>query len=698
MSTALATRLIASGAVSASDAEAAFLASLVRRIPFVRALIDTGAIGEAALDRELSQIGGMGLRHVAGMPELVNRLPPHFCRRMGVLPVRVDHAARTVEVAAADPLDPHIPAEITFHLGVPVRVLRATLSAIEDAIRRIELEAEAAAGRGRRATPPFPHGAPESSNPPPPPGTDPAPIPLVRRTGGPGGAGAAGGEKPADTLRLYKATLRPAQPDLDFGDSADQSDNDLSPPPPSSERNLTPPQGFAAVQPPGLATWRAPSSPEPPRRGAQAAQPAAEPARRGTEAPQTPPPTRTPAPWPGASAATDLAPPPPAPSSSSEAIEPAPKTLRDSTPRRRDLGADPLRLPESNREQRPRGVKDSTPRLRDLIDQPPPLDRLRDSTPRLREMAGALRREAGDASDDAAPLSSMVARQEGAAPGEPPAVSFPSMPPPSISDQPSLLAAEEPVLVPAQAPLPAADAGQAAARQRRASRFARPAIDIQLPQPPSERAARQKRTVWDVPMGDDPKPAAAAPPPMPPPEAPRRSALLAPPAPPAPPLLAPRPETFDLTAVLEALRIAASRDDVVAAALRGLRTVGRRAAIFVVRRDGFHGWAGNVELGDEAALRQVAIPHEAPSLFATAVATGTYFGPIPGNVVHASLLSVIEHPASDVAVAIARAGGKPVMALFADDLVDIKRRVLPRLIEISDAVGAALSRLIASRL
>ena len=40
---------------------------------------------------------------------------------------------------------------------------------------------------------------------------------------------------------------------------------------------------------------------------------------------------------------------------------------------------------------------------------------------------------------------------------------------------------------------------------------------------------------------------------------------------------------------------------------------------------------------------------------------------------------------SDVAIAAARAGGKPAMLLFADDLVDIKRRVLPRLTEITDA-------------
>ena len=211
MSTALALRLIASGAVSAADAEAALLGALARRVPFVRALIDTGAVGEAALEQVLEQLGGIGLRHVAGMPELVNRLPPHFCRRMGVLPVRVDHAARIVEVAAAHPLDPHIAAEVAFHLGVPARVLRAPISAIEEAIRRIELEAQAAAGRARRATPPFPHGAPESSNPPPPP-PEPAPIPLLKRTG----------ERSPDTLRLYKQTLRPGdeKDEIDFGEAA----------------------------------------------------------------------------------------------------------------------------------------------------------------------------------------------------------------------------------------------------------------------------------------------------------------------------------------------------------------------------------------------------------------------------------------------------------------------------------------------
>lgn len=553
MSIALAQRLIASGAVSAADAEAALLSSLARRIPFVRALIDTGAIAEAVLEQEIEQLGGIGLRQVVGIPELVNRLPPHFCRRMGVLPVRVDHAARVVEVAAADPLDGHVAAEVSFHLGVPVRVLRAPMSSIEDAIRRIELEAEAAAGRTRRATPPFPHGAPESSNPPPPP-PDPAPIPLVKKVK----------ERPPDTLRLYKQTMRPGdeEPGLDIRET-----------------------------------------PRPPSDGA--------------------PPTDS-----------------------------SPRTLRGTAPSPQEAAPAPS------------------------IEAPPETQ-----VPAM-------------VSPDQVPAAS----------AEPPAVSFPSMPPPSVLDEPALLAAEEPWLAPPPAPPPPAPEPRPEPpppapappppRQRsRSSRFARPTIDIQIPLPPSERT-RQKRPIWDVPIGGEAPGGAADEEEEEEEEEEDLYDLRPKPSTPLPV----RPERFDLRPVLEALRVAGSRDDVVAAGLRGLRMVGRRAAIFVVRRDGFHGWACNVEFGDQQQLREVSVPHDAPSLFATAVAAGSYFGPIPSNAVHAGLLGVLEQPATDVAAAVVRAGGKPVMVLLADDLVDIKRLVLPRLLEVADAVGAALSRLLAARL
>lgn len=585
MSIALAQRLITSGAVSASDAEAALLSSLARRVPFVRALIDTGAIAEAILDQELEALGGVGLRQVSGVPELVNRLPPHFCRRMGVLPVRVDHGARVVEVAAADPLDPHVAAEVTFHLGVPVRVLRAPMSAIEDAIRRIELEAEAAAGRTRRATPPFPHGAPESSNPPPPP--QERPIPLVKK---------AKPEKAPDTLKLYKQTGHPEEgADLDFCDAPNGA---------RAEKSNEIAASLASPLPDSLT--------EMPR------------TLRGT-APQTLPET-----------------PPAAPRSPL----PAPGALALHAA---DEPATALEVPT----------------------EPPP------SSP-IAEVEVEV--EVEPAQSDAEPIVAAEPVRSGA---EPPAVSFPSMPPPSIVEEPALLAAEP--LWAAAAPAESASPPPPPAKpQRKPSRFARPAIDIHIPQPPSERARRARSTTWDVSIGQDPNDAPAD-------DEPDSSKIAVEPAP-------ARVDRLDLGPIHEVLRVAGSRDDVVVAALRGLRTVGRRTAVFVVRRSGFHGWACNVELGDEQTLRNVAIPHDAPSVFATAVAAGSYFGPIPANAVHAGLVAVLEEPASDVAAAVVRAGGKPVMVLFADDLIDQKRLVLPRLLEIAGAVGAALSRLLAARL
>jgi hypothetical protein len=173
-------RLISAGVVPPHEVEAALFLSAVRGVPFTRVLLDRGAVSERALEEELERVGGLGLRQVAGASDLVARLPRAMCRRLAALPTRIDAITGVVDVAAADPLDPHIPAEFGFHLGVPIRVLRAPIAAIEEAIRRLELDdQEPPRGRSRRVTPPFPHGAPQSSVPPPP--TEETPILLVRR-------------------------------------------------------------------------------------------------------------------------------------------------------------------------------------------------------------------------------------------------------------------------------------------------------------------------------------------------------------------------------------------------------------------------------------------------------------------------------------------------------------------------------------
>ena len=198
MSIDLGRRLIAAGLVPPEEVEAALFLSVARGVPFARVLIDRGAISERGLEDELERVGGLGLRQVAGADELVARLPRAMCRRLAALPTRVDPASGAVDVAAAaDPLDPHVAAEFGFHLGAPIRVLRAPIAAIEEAIRRLELDDSAAPDppRRRRATPPFPHGAPQSSNPPPV--LDEAPIPLVRKLSSGGGGGPPDPARPA---------------------------------------------------------------------------------------------------------------------------------------------------------------------------------------------------------------------------------------------------------------------------------------------------------------------------------------------------------------------------------------------------------------------------------------------------------------------------------------------------------------------
>ncbi|WP_437803453.1 hypothetical protein [Sorangium sp. So ce693] len=180
MSLDLGRLLIAAGAVSKAEVEAALFVAVLRGIPFPRALIDRAAISERALEEELDRHGGLALRQVVGARELVARLPRAMCRRLGAVPIRIDPGVGTIDVAAADPLDRHIADEFSFHLGAPVRIVRAPITAVEEAIRALDLdEREQVPSRARRATPAFPHGAPQSTIPPPP--SSEVPIPLIRR-------------------------------------------------------------------------------------------------------------------------------------------------------------------------------------------------------------------------------------------------------------------------------------------------------------------------------------------------------------------------------------------------------------------------------------------------------------------------------------------------------------------------------------
>jgi hypothetical protein len=439
-------RLIAAGIVPPDEIEAALFISVVKGVPFARALLDRGSLSERALEEELGKRGGLALRNVVGVADLMARLPRAMCRRLGAVPTRLDPYTGTIDVAAADPLDPHVAAEFGFHLAAPIRVIRAPIAAVEEAIRRVELEEPGPSqGRARRMTPAFPHGAPSSTPPPP---LEDVPIPLVRRVG-----------VPLVEQESEAPTRRRAGLESGTSDAPSVSFPSTPPPPPSPDEDA---DGIVETV---RSSWR-PS--DGPKGASDGHRPSMPPAAQG---------------WPGVEATPAPAPAPPQPSPR----PPAPSQPHD--------------------------------------DGPPPL--------------------------------------------------------------------------------PFADPG----------------------------------------------------------------------------------------AVLLALREAPSRDEVVRQALRGLRLLARRVALFVVKRDGFHGWACNVEFADPDAVREIAIPMDQPSVFATAMATSGYLGPIPATSAHTSLLSAMGQASRDVAVATVRAGGRPAMLLIADDLGDTMTAT-KRMDELARAAGDALTRLL----
>jgi len=162
--------LLASELVTREHVRDALLLTELLGISLPRALIERGIVTEAELDEEIARHAGTGLRYVQGSVELVAKLPRTMMRRLSALPTRIDPQTGVVDVAAADPFDSHVESEMAFHLDAPVRVMRASIAAVEEAIRRIERAMEnappEASVRSRRLTPALPYGAPGSIPPP----------------------------------------------------------------------------------------------------------------------------------------------------------------------------------------------------------------------------------------------------------------------------------------------------------------------------------------------------------------------------------------------------------------------------------------------------------------------------------------------------------------------------------------------------
>lgn len=152
----------------------------------------------------------------------------------------------------------------------------------------------------------------------------------------------------------------------------------------------------------------------------------------------------------------------------------------------------------------------------------------------------------------------------------------------------------------------------------------------------------------------------------------------------------------DPSPILESLRAAKERDEIIAILLQGTRAAARRAAILVVKRDAFVGWSCTPELGSAQALRGVMIPTSIPSALAKAASEGTVLGPLPKTPAHEPLLAVMGSTSPDVAISPVKVAGKPALLIVADELADPALST-KHIDTIAEEAGHALARLVRKR-
>ena len=141
MTVELARRLIESG-VPLADIEAALLLVVERGLPLSEALAEQDPALLARIDQELNRSELPSVLTVRASPELFARLPEGMCRRLLAVPVHVDPRTGRVDVAAVEPLDPHIAQEFAYQLEQPVRVLQASRDAVRGALDRLQQRAK----------------------------------------------------------------------------------------------------------------------------------------------------------------------------------------------------------------------------------------------------------------------------------------------------------------------------------------------------------------------------------------------------------------------------------------------------------------------------------------------------------------------------------------------------------------------------
>ncbi len=178
---------------------------------------------------------------------------------------------------------------------------------------------------------------------------------------------------------------------------------------------------------------------------------------------------------------------------------------------------------------------------------------------------------------------------------------------------------------------------------------------------------------------------------------PQTARLIKAPSPKRAPLApnAPQPPFADLGAILSGVRAASDRDAILALVQLGLRSVARRVAILVVKKDGLAGWSCTPEFGDQAVLKELRIPIRTPAEWTAVLGGGVHLGPLAG-IVCSPLLRVMRTATEDVAILAVRIGDRPAVLLVADELGDTMLAT-KRMEELARAAGEALLRIVRAK-
>jgi hypothetical protein len=108
-----------------AQVEAALFDAVTRGVSLTQAVNELYPELVELLERGLDRSDFLAVHTVRPLPDLVRSLPVGMCERLLSLPVHRDSRSERVDVASVDALDGHVANEFAFHLGVPVRVLRA---------------------------------------------------------------------------------------------------------------------------------------------------------------------------------------------------------------------------------------------------------------------------------------------------------------------------------------------------------------------------------------------------------------------------------------------------------------------------------------------------------------------------------------------------------------------------------------------